>query len=321
MRVLVTGATGFIGYEVARQLAGSGHDVRLLVRRPTRAPLVATFGHELVSGDLGAPASIERAVTGMDAVIHLAGRATFEPYEHIAETLVDGTAALAEAAARSGVEHFVFGSSAFVYDSGVIDSTTATDPILDYGRAKVDAETRLDEIAGRTGMRVGSLRLPHVYGAQSLLFGYVRRRLIPFPGDGTNRFAQLHVRDAAAALIAATEQRWVGSQPISDLETPTWNEFFEVLGEYAPRVRVARLPRRLATLGAGALGAVLSRVGPTMVARDTIRGWNLDIDIDPTTIWRDLGIEPAHASVATGIPATLDDVVAFRWRHPVDDRS
>lgn len=319
MRVLVTGATGFIGYEVSRQLAGSGHDVRLLVRRPTRAPLVATFGHELVFGDLGAPASIERAVQGVDAVIHLAGRATFEPYEHLADTLVDGTSMLAETAARAGVEHFVFGSSAFVYDSGAIDASTRTAPALDYGRAKVDAEARLDAIADRTGLQVGSLRLPHVYGAQSLLFGFVRRRLIPFPGDGTNRFAQLHVRDAAAALIAATEQRWTGSQPISDLETPTWNDFFDILGEYAPRVRVVRMPRRLATLGAGALGSVLSRIGPTMVARDTIRGWNLDLDIDPSAAWRELGIAPEHRSVATGIPATLDDVVAFRWRHPVND--
>lgn len=222
MRVLLTGATGFIGFEVARQLAHSDHEVRLLVRRISRAPLVAGLqrhdGVEIVQGDLFAPASIDRAVAGMDAIIHLAGRATFESYGRLAPSLVEGSATMARAAVRAGVGHIVFGSSAFVYpgDASPIDGRTPTGPVLDYGRAKVDAEAALCSATAGSGTGVTALRLPHVYGPQSLLFGLIRRRFVLFPGPGDNRFAQLHVVDAARALIAAAERRVPDAFPIAD---------------------------------------------------------------------------------------------------------
>ncbi len=82
--------------------------------------------------------------------------------------------------------------------------------MLDYGRSKPAAETALAEIVATGEPTVASIRLPHVYGAQSVLFGLARRRLVVFPGRGENRFAQLHVDHAAGVLIAAAEQRWAG---------------------------------------------------------------------------------------------------------------
>ncbi|NNE10948.1 MAG: NAD-dependent epimerase/dehydratase family protein, partial [Ilumatobacter sp.] len=227
------------------------------------------------------------------------------------------------AAADAGVRHLVFGSSAFVYSGrdDMIGADTVADPVLDYGRAKVDAERVLDEIAADSPLTVGSLRLPHVYGPQSLLFSFVRKRFLPFPGRGRNRFAQLHVADAARAMIVAAERRWQGVAPISAGESPTWNEFFGVLEEYAPRVKVVRMPAGFAIAGAAVAGPVLGRVGPTMVTPDTIRGWNLDVAIDAGSVWAELGLEPEHPTVLTGIPSVLDDVVSFRWRHPVADFS
>lgn len=257
---------------------------------------------------------------GVDAVIHLGGRATFEPYERIAPTIVEGTARLAHAAVRQGVRSIVFGSSAFVYGEGdTIDARTPAHPTLDYGRAKLDAEGVLDDVARANGIRVASLRLPHVYGPQSLMFGLVRKRIVPFPGDGENRFAQLHVDDAATALIAAAERGWDGTAPIADRWTPTWNQFFAVLGELAPRVRVVRFPTRLATAAARFGGPLLGRVGPTMVSPDTIRGWNLDLELVTDDVWDAIDAAPALPTIVEGIPATLDGVVAFRWRHPVND--
>jgi hypothetical protein len=58
-----------------------------------------------------------------------------------------------------------------------------------------------------------------------------------------------------------------------------------------------------------------------MVSADTVRGWNLDLPVIGTRLWRDLGIEPRYPSVLSGIPATLDAAVAFRWRHSVFDWS
>ncbi|MFN3217216.1 MAG: NAD-dependent epimerase/dehydratase family protein [Acidimicrobiales bacterium] len=323
MRVLVTGATGFIGLEVARRLADAGRLPRLMVRRVSRAPLVASLDAEVVHGDLRSRPSLRRALAGIDAVIHLAGRATFEPYAKLAPTLVDGTRTLMEEAIHAGVSNVAFGSSALVYrgDGEIIDESTRVDPHIDYGRAKVDAEEVLAELGAAAGVSVGSLRLPHVYGPHSLLFGMIRNRVVPFPGSGTNHFAHMHVADAADALIAAVERPPNTPIPVADHGSFTWNEFFEILGSYAPGVRVLRLPRALSQLGARVVGRPLGSLGPTMISPDTIRSWNQDIRIDPGAGWRGLGIEPRFSTLLEGIPATLDDVVAFRWRHPVWDRT
>ncbi|HEX6423828.1 MAG TPA: NAD-dependent epimerase/dehydratase family protein [Acidimicrobiales bacterium] len=322
MRILLTGATGFIGSEVARRLVADGHRARAMVRRPSRAALLATLDVEPVYGDLLSPASLARAVDGVDAVIHLGARATFEPYARLQPTIVDGTAQLAQAAAEAGVRHIVYGSSMFVYDgTAPVDDRTPARPTLAYGRAKLDAEAVLDRTARAGGPSVACIRLPHVYGPQSLLFGLVRRRVVVFPGAGDNEFAQLHVDDAARVLVAAAVQGWCGTAPLADHATVTWNDFFDVLTTFAPRIRVLRLPRRLAAAGAAVGGALLGRLGPTLVSVDTVRGWNLRLAVTSRTLWSDLGMSPRYPGIFEGVPATLDGVVAFRWRHPVSDRS
>ena len=318
--ILVTGATGFIGLEVVRQLAVAGRRPRVMVRRLTRAPLLAGLEVEAVHGDLLSTPSIERAVDGIETVIHLGGRATFEPYERLRPTMVDGTTRLARAAADAGVQHIVFGSSMFVYDgTGPVDDSTPLNPVLDYGRSKQAAESALAAIRVDGGPTVAAIRLPHVYGPQSVLFGLARRRFVAFPGRGDNHFAQLHVEDAARVLIAAAEQRWTGSAPVADDHTVTWNEFFDILTAYAPRIRVQRIPAPLATGAAYLAGPLLGRLGPTLVTPDTVRGWNLSLPLRTHRLWAQLDVEPRHPSVLSGIPATLDAAVAFRWRHPVMD--
>ena len=320
--ILLTGATGFIGSEVARQLAATGQQTRVMIRRPSRAPLLAGLDVEPVYGDLTSIPSLARAVQGVDVVIHLGGRATFEPYSRLRPTMVEGTAHLARVAAEAGVGHIVYGSSMFVYDgSTAIGDDTAARPKLGYGQAKLDAEAALSRTTEAGGPTVASIRLPHVYGPQSLLFGLVRRRKVVFPGPGDNPFAQLHVEDAARVLIAAALQRWSGTAPVADDETVTWNDFFAILTTFAPDTRVLRVPPRLAAAGAAVAGTLLSRRGPTMVSADTIKGWNLSLRLTSRTLWSELDLAPRYPSVLEGIPASLDGSVAFRWRHPVFDGS
>ena len=70
-KILITGATGFIGYEVAKQLAHKGYTPRLMVRRPLRGFLLKSLDAELMQGDLGQPRSLKRILEGIDTVIHL----------------------------------------------------------------------------------------------------------------------------------------------------------------------------------------------------------------------------------------------------------
>lgn len=208
MKVLVTGATGFIGYEVSRQLCSMGLKPRLLVRRPERGALLAPLDSELTQGDLLSPKSLVRAVEGVDAIIHLAARATFEAYDLIRPTLVDGSVALIKAATDAGVKVFVFASSMLVYSDQQkpIDQDTPASPVLGYRKAKFEAENALSQIAKEGEISFASIRLPHVYGPQDLMFGQIRNGYFIFPGSGENQFARIHVEDDARVLITIAKK-------------------------------------------------------------------------------------------------------------------
>ena len=319
-KVLLTGATGFIGYEVARQLVAAGFDTRLMVRRPERAALVRPLNAELVSADLTRPASLERAVRGVDTVIHLGARAAFESYRKVRPTIVDGSRALMEASRAAGVERFVLASSLLVYGDheGLIDADTPAVPRLDYGRAKLEGE--LARLAGEAGMRFAAIRLPHVYGARDLLFERLHGGLLTMAGGGRNRYTHLYVDDAARLLIAAARAGWTGTSPVGDDRPTDWREFFAVLATHYPRFRAFFLPAWLARLGTELLRPINAlRSRPSLYTPDTVTGWNLEQAVRPGVLWEDLGLRPAYPTIDEGLPAALDDCVAFRWRHPLSD--
>ncbi|MEO7730972.1 MAG: NAD-dependent epimerase/dehydratase family protein, partial [Kofleriaceae bacterium] len=258
-RILVTGATGFIGVEVARQLADGGARLRLMIHRPHRAQYVSDYSGDIVIADLRDEASLVRAVAGVDAVIHLAGRATFESYALVQPTIVAGTESLARAAAAAGVTRFVFASSTTVYDGagGPADEHTPPHPWSGYGRAKLDAERALAAVAATGPLAMGILRLPHVYGARDAMFAMVRRGLLVSPGRGDVPFSHLHVEDAARALIRAAHVAWQGTSPVADDRPASWREFIALIRANVPSLRELRVPATLARAGA-ALTATLA---------------------------------------------------------------
>ena len=203
---------------VARQLAEAGLRPRLAVRRPVRGALLARLPAEVVAADLTSPSSLARDAEGMDSVIHLGARAAFESHARLRATMVEGSRSLVRAAAAAGVRRLVYGSSLFVYPSlpNPIGPGTKPDPRLDYGRAKLEAETILAEESARAGISFVAIRLPHVYGARDLFFSSLARGrgLIAVPGRGTNRFSHMHVSDAARVLISAAEGSVEGAWPV-----------------------------------------------------------------------------------------------------------
>lgn len=324
MTTLVTGATGFIGVEVARQLAAAGERPRLVVRRPARGALLHHLDADLVSADLRSPTSLRRAVEGCDRVIHLAGRAVFERAPRLIDTFVHGTRTLAEAAADEGVRSFVFASSLLVHgpQRQPITAATPPDPVVDYGRVKLYVERRLAAFGARRGMAVGNVRLPHVYGPTDQLFSRVQRRRILVPGRSSAPYTHLHVEDAARVLVRASELGWEGASPVGDAEPAGWDDVLGYLHDLQPDVTIVRVPEVLARIGTQLLAPVLAlRSGPVLQTPDAVRSWNLELPVDPDALWPELGIRPTYPTYREGIPAVLDACVAFRWRHPVVDRS
>ena len=148
-KVLVTGATGFIGIEVSRQLVELGIRPILMVRRPIRGLMLRNLEAEIMQADIRSPKSLQRVLSGIDTVIHLGARAAFEPYPRLYPSIVKGSINLMQAAIEARVKRFIFGGSLLVYGDTAkpIDQNTDPSPMSGYGQAKLEAEQHLKKMA------------------------------------------------------------------------------------------------------------------------------------------------------------------------------
>ena len=186
MKVLVTGANGFIGRALSRHLAATGHEVVGGVR--SRGPGLAWM-ETRAYGDLEALDDVSAVVAGVDAIVHLAARVHMmrktdsDPDAAYRRANATVTGKLAAAAADAGVGRFVFLSSVKVNGErtkgAAYKEEDAPAPEDAYGRSKLEAETALGEISERSGLSCVSLRVPLVYG----------------PGVGANFAALLRLCD------------------------------------------------------------------------------------------------------------------------------
>lgn len=172
-RVLITGATGFVGSTLCEVLARAGYTVRAAVRseRTASSPMVA---ERVVVGEIGASTDWDCALDDVAVVVHAAARAhvlTDSPANAALcmETNGRGTEQLARAAARAGVRRLVYLSSVKVNgeSAALCEPYTSLDtprPADAYGISKLAGERHLLEIAGRTSLEATIVRPPLVYG-------------------------------------------------------------------------------------------------------------------------------------------------------------
>lgn len=173
MRVLVTGASGFVGRPLVSALATAGHEVTAAVRNPATAGFADGVRVRQVA-DLGPDTNWQDALEGAEAVAHLAARVhvmndrAADPLAEFRHANTAATRHLAKAAADAGVRRLVFVSTVKVHgDTNGATPIRETDdprPSDAYGRSKWEAEQALIEVAGRNDMEAVILRPPLVYG-------------------------------------------------------------------------------------------------------------------------------------------------------------
>lgn len=305
VRVLVTGATGALGPATVKALATAGFDVRALARNPD-AP--ALNGVDTRVGDLTDWASLQRAVQGVDAVVHLAAllhivnpppdmRAAYQRIN------VDGARRLAEAAIGAGVRRFVLASTSAVYGPGPVPASESTVPAPDswYAESKVAAEGAVLAVHRPGVFDVSILRLSAVYGPrikgnyQRLLQALAAGRFVPL-GLGVNRRSLVHEDDAAAAFVTAVEHPAAAGR-LFNVSDGTPHQLREIvrsmclaLGRAEPAISIPAGPAIAGARVVERLARLVGRTPPVTTA--TLTKYMEESVVDSSRLTRELGFIP-----------------------------
>lgn len=307
---LITGATGFIGWHVARQLLDRGQRVRALARDPAR--LRELDGVEPARGDLRDRNSLESAVAGCGVVYHVAAdyRLWTRHPEEMFQSNVEGTRNLLEAARNAGVERVVY------------TSTVGCIGIPSEGLGNESSPVSLEQMAGpykkskylaeRVALEFASQGFPVVIVNPTAPVGdhdfkptptgrivvdFVRGAMPAFLDTGLN---VVDVRDVAAGHLAACERGRVGERYILGAENLTLQQIFgklaEIAGRPAPRIEIPYAVAYAAGAVSTGWAAVTGR--EPRAPLDGVRMARKKMWVGHDKAARELGCSPGPASAA-----------------------
>jgi nucleoside-diphosphate-sugar epimerase len=263
MKVLVTGASGFIGSHLATSLLEAGHETVCMVRPDTDISHLEKEIHVVV-GDITDTNALHKATEGVEVVYHLAaipnwqGEMADEDYHQVN---VKGTQLLLEASRVNGVRKFVFTSSLEAVgpsqNGQPVDEVTSARPRNIYGVSKHQAENIIREFCEKDLIDASIVRLPMIYGPRNMLhlkryFKMANTGFYPLVGDGSALMEFCYVKNAVHGLILAAEKGKSGEVYfISDLRSYSLKEVVEAIGVGLDvKVRFLKMPVPMAlTLG------------------------------------------------------------------------
>jgi dihydroflavonol-4-reductase len=211
MKILVTGATGFVGSHTAEHLLEQGHEVRALARPSSNLVWLDGKPIEVVNGNMLDPSSLKAAMNGIDAVIHIAGATAARNKQAFFEANHLATRGLLEAAKLYApkLDRFLYISSQTAggpsLDAKPVTEETPPHPITTYGKSKLAAEE--EARVYREHFSTTIIRLPAIYGPRDTgiltFFQTVAKGIKPLIGFDDKFVNLLHVRDVAYGIHLA----------------------------------------------------------------------------------------------------------------------
>jgi len=259
MKVLVTGATGFIGSHLVEALINENREVKVLVRSPELSGWLKNVNPiSLVNGALENSDSLKKAVEDVDLIYHCAGAVKAVKGSHFFEVNAKGTENLLEAAAMHGkLKRFVFVSSQAAAGPSSLNTPTTEedepDPITPYGKSKLLAEKAVLDYADR--YEVVIVRPPAVYGPRERdIFTYFKLAssgFLPKPGYGQKMVSLVYSSDLVQGLLLA------GNKPEAAYKTyfitsgdHEWLEIGKAMTKAVGRGRVFPIPMTILYIAA-----------------------------------------------------------------------
>jgi uncharacterized protein YbjT (DUF2867 family) len=235
MRVLVTGATGFVGPAVANAIADAGHELRVLERKPGAWREAGIRCDAAVQGDLTDPESLRRAVRGVEVVVHLVAIRQGRP-EQFQRVMIDGTRSLLAASKEEGIRRFVLMSA--------LGTNEETKDLVPYFNAKWAEEQDVKA----SGIEHVIFRPSFIFGRDGGILPTFRKiaRLAPVTGivgSGKQRIQPIWVEDVGAFFAAAVDKPEVADRTfeLGGPDIVTWDELWR-------RIRAVLGIRRRPTL-------------------------------------------------------------------------
>ena len=293
VRVLVTGASGFLGGAVCAELLERGHHVAALVRRPGSEPA----GTTAVAGDLADANSLRRALGSAEpeAVVHLAAEiASQRDPKKIDEANVEGTRRLLAASEAAGVRRLLFTSTVVTGDAkgALLNEETPLPVETAYGRSKQKGEQLLAD----SSLEGVVIRPSHVYGpggwfAEEFIARLRQPGRFAVIGSGQNCWDVVRVEDVASACVDALERAPAGAiYHVADDEPIRFRDFVGLAAE---------------ALGTGPPRSVPVWIARLIAGRDAVAAVTRSARSSNAKIKSELGWEPRFPSAREGVPDAI----------------
>lgn len=319
MKVLVTGATGFLGSHVCETLTKDGHQVRALVRATSNTRYIKPLGVELIEASLETGKGLEAAVGGVDAVVHGAAIVKARDKADFERVNTGGTERLLEAVLTHSpkLKRFVYISSlaahGFGEDGAPRSHAAPSLPVTYYGKSKLKGEQLLLEKADQVPVTI--LRPPAIYGPRDsemlAFFKIVGSRVVPFLGSPENRCSLIYASDCARAiLLALTKEHPSGRvYSVEDGRVYTQREVVSLIEAALGKRAIAKFTVPISAVSVAAVGSELVgkvRNQAVMLTRDKVNELRAQQVSHPADdLRRELGWEP-EVQFAEGARASVD---------------
>ncbi|MBZ0303605.1 MAG: NAD-dependent epimerase/dehydratase family protein [Anaerolineae bacterium] len=317
MKYFVTGATGFIGGSLVRQLRAAGHDVLALVRSPQKASHLQALGIQLAPGDITDRASLRAPMTGVDGVFHTAGwyRVGVRNTDAGAKINIDGTRNVLETMKELNIPKGVYTSTLAVNSDThgrLVDESYHYDGphLTEYDRTKAVAHHRIAGPLMQAGLPLVMVMPGLTYGPgdhsdmHEVMVQYLKGQL-PMAAQGV-AFCWAHVEDVARGHILAMEQGRAGESYIICGEPMTLVAALKlaekITGIPAPRLNLPPVMSRTASALAGLVEPFIAL--PSAYSRESLRiSAGVTYWGDNGKAKRELGYDPRP--LADGLRETL----------------